>query len=344
MTDRRSTPDGSGDDVGSVARRRSWTGATRSVLVSRRYPATIEQLWDTCTQPDLLARWYGSVTGDTSVGGSVRLGDDATCEILRCERPERLDVSWQAFGETNIVSLTLVAEPDGTALTLEHLGLIDERLLDYGPGWERQLSRLATFLSPGSNPADNHEVQAQLERDRGDAWARLSDEPDVRFGRADGVDSMTFFRVLDAPRDHVWTAVTTAGGLSAWFGAATGDLDRGGDWTVDFGGGTASGTVQDCQPGLGFTTTYRQGIDGPDQVHRVRLELAEEDGLTRLTLRHTFPPGSTPHLRRGMSAGWSAFLASLHATLAGRTPEAVEATWMVEFRVAAIALGSGAEA
>ena len=67
MTDRRSTPDGSGHDAGPVVRRRSWTGATRSVLVSRRYPATIEQLWDTCTRPDLLARWYGSVIGDTAV-------------------------------------------------------------------------------------------------------------------------------------------------------------------------------------------------------------------------------------------------------------------------------------
>ena len=46
-----------------------------------------------------------------------------------------------------------------------------------------------------------------------------------------------------------------------------------------------------------------------------------------------------------MSAGWSAFLASLDGTLAGDTPDAVEASWMVDFRIAAlIALGSGAEA
>lgn len=311
------------------------TGRTRSVLLRRTFPATVDQLWATCTQPDTLARWYGTVTGDTRLGGSVELLEvAATCEILRCEAPYRLDLTWADSNGTTVVRLSLRRVDDGTELTLEQLGfLAPVAAAGHGSGWERELGRLEMFLAGGAK-ADGDAMSATAP----DAlWDDLPEEYDVRWGRADGADSVTIVRDLDVDRQTVWAAVSTDAGLGAWFGTVTGSLAEGGDWAVAFDDGTASGTIEDCAPGLGFRTTYRQGIDGPDDVQHVEISLSEMAAATRLTLVHTFTTGASPRLRTGMTAGWNAYLGALVASVSGR--EVTDADWMADFRIALVALG-----
>jgi uncharacterized protein YndB with AHSA1/START domain len=39
-------------------------GEARVAVFTRTYQTTIEDLWDACTNPERLRRWYGPVTGD----------------------------------------------------------------------------------------------------------------------------------------------------------------------------------------------------------------------------------------------------------------------------------------
>ncbi len=309
------------------------TGRTRSVLLRRTFPATVEQLWDTCTKPDLLARWYGTVAGDPRPAASLELPDvEARCEVLRCEAPHRLEVTWQNGDEITVVTLLLRSVDGGTELTLEHLGIISTAA-GHGSGWERDLGRLEMFLTGGLKVDSAGDVGATTDP----AWDHLPEESDVRWGRADGSESVTIVRELDVSRETVWTALTTAPGLAAWFGTVTGDLAVGGAWEVAFDDGSATGTVEECVPALSFGTTYRQGIDRPDDVHHVELTLTDVGSAIQLTLRHTFPAGATHRLRTGMTAGWNAYLASLASVMNGRPVE--DADWIADFRIALAALG-----
>jgi hypothetical protein len=74
------------------------SGAGRSLLLQRIYDATVEDVWDACTDPERLSRWLGPVGGDFRLGGSFQLKDNASGEILRCEPPQLLKVTW-ALGD-----------------------------------------------------------------------------------------------------------------------------------------------------------------------------------------------------------------------------------------------------
>jgi uncharacterized protein YndB with AHSA1/START domain len=317
-----------------LQRAQAGTGRTRSVLVRRTFAATVDQLWTTCTQPDQLARWYGAVSGDARLGGSLHLQDAAaTCQVLRCEAPNRLDVSWQSGDETTVVRLVLRPVDDGVELTLEQVGIVSPAAARHGSGWEQELARLGIFLTGGSK-ADRSSDSAVAS---GALWDELPEVDDVRWGRADGADSVSIVREFDVAPLSVWDALTTCDGLAGWFGTVTGSLGQGGAWSVAFDDGTASGVVENCVPGLSFRTTYLQGIDAPADVHHVEVTVAEVGAATRLTLVHSFPVGAGPRLRAGMTAGWNAYLAALAAGLAGRP--VTDADWMADFRIALIALG-----
>ena len=135
------------------------TGAGRSLLLRRTYHATVEDVWSACTDPDRVARWLAPVEGDLRLGGSFQLKGNAGGEILRCEKPHLLKVTW-AFGEgmTTEVELRLAAGADGrTILELEHASpaeVVDELVRTYGPGgtigigggWDLALLGLDLYL------------------------------------------------------------------------------------------------------------------------------------------------------------------------------------------------------
>ncbi|QPP05123.1 polyketide cyclase [Streptomyces bathyalis] len=110
----------------------------RRVLLRRTYDAAVEDVWDACTDRERVSRWFVPVSGELKPGGHFRLEGHAHGEILRCEAPELLKLSWlfgddPDFGE---VELRLMAEgEERTVLELEHVAAVPEEVWDhFGPG------------------------------------------------------------------------------------------------------------------------------------------------------------------------------------------------------------------
>ena len=106
----------------TVGRRRIANGDGRSVVLRRSYDAPVEDVWDACSDPDRLKRWFGPVSGDLRLGGRFQIEGNAGGEILRCEPPRLLAVSW-VYGDNppDEVELRLTSEADGTTVVeLEH--------------------------------------------------------------------------------------------------------------------------------------------------------------------------------------------------------------------------------
>jgi uncharacterized protein YndB with AHSA1/START domain len=122
-----------------VGSRRIPAGEGRTVLLRRRYGAPIEDVWDACTHPDRINRWFLPVTGDLHLGGTYQLKGNAGGEILRCEKPGLLHVTW-ALGEGmgTEVEVRLAADSGGgTLFELVHsapAAVVDEMARAYGPG------------------------------------------------------------------------------------------------------------------------------------------------------------------------------------------------------------------
>jgi len=114
-------------------------GEGRSVRLRRVYDAPIEDVWSACTDPERLGRWLGPIEGDLRVGGTFQLKDNAGGEILRCEEPRLIKVTW-VLGEgmpTEVEVRLAAAEGDRTLFELEHASpaqMVDELVRAYGPG------------------------------------------------------------------------------------------------------------------------------------------------------------------------------------------------------------------
>jgi uncharacterized protein YndB with AHSA1/START domain len=100
-------------------------GDARVAVFTRTYETTIEDLWDACTDPKRLARWYVPVTGDLRVGGSFAQVNMGSGTILACDAPRLLKLS--LGGGVDEIELRLLPGPeDGTTtLELQHATTLD---------------------------------------------------------------------------------------------------------------------------------------------------------------------------------------------------------------------------
>ncbi|HWG13192.1 MAG TPA: SRPBCC family protein, partial [Streptosporangiaceae bacterium] len=96
----------------------------RAMTLRRHYRASVDDVWQACTDPERLARWLTPVSGDLRPGGRFQLQGNAGGEILRCEPPRVLTVTWEAPGGQPVtqVEAVLAAAGDGTDLELRHYG------------------------------------------------------------------------------------------------------------------------------------------------------------------------------------------------------------------------------
>jgi uncharacterized protein YndB with AHSA1/START domain len=137
-------------------------GDGRAIRLRRTYDAPIDDVWDALTSPERITRWFLPISGDYRVGGRYQLEGNAGGEILACEQPTRLRVTW-AYGEVSNpaevseleVRLTPAAEGT-TTLELEHTAIVpDELWTQFGPGavgvgWDQGLLGLSLHLRGGS--------------------------------------------------------------------------------------------------------------------------------------------------------------------------------------------------
>jgi uncharacterized protein YndB with AHSA1/START domain len=137
----------------TLSRRRLAAGEARVAHFTRTYDAPIDDVWDACTNPQRLARWYVPVTGDLRVGGSFQQAMMGSGEVVRCEAPSLLVVSLGG-GKDELV-LRLSESDEGTVLELEHATTLDQheiggQLFDaifcMGGGYYPRLVALGSYL------------------------------------------------------------------------------------------------------------------------------------------------------------------------------------------------------
>ena len=76
-----------------LRRRTIPAGEARVAVFARTYETTVEDLWDACTDPRRLSRWYVPVTGDLRVGGTFQQVNMGSGTIEVCEAPHLLRLS-----------------------------------------------------------------------------------------------------------------------------------------------------------------------------------------------------------------------------------------------------------
>jgi hypothetical protein len=114
-------------------------------------------VWDAITDPERISRWFMPVTGDFQLGGKYQLEGNAGGEILRCEPPRLLKVSWifgpAEPGSSEVEVRLSAAGADATVFELEHSAVVDPGLWNqFGPGavgvgWDGGLLGLALHLT-----------------------------------------------------------------------------------------------------------------------------------------------------------------------------------------------------
>jgi uncharacterized protein YndB with AHSA1/START domain len=166
-----------------VGRRTLDAGEARVVTVSQTYAATQDELWDACTNPERIPRWFLPVSGDLRLGGRYQLEGNAGGTIERCDPPRSYAATWEYGGEVSWIEVAVSAEPDGRArFTLEHIAHVDdERWAEFGPGavgvgWDLGMIGLSLHLSSGGAAVDPQEVAAWTSSDEGRRFATLSSE------------------------------------------------------------------------------------------------------------------------------------------------------------------------
>jgi uncharacterized protein YndB with AHSA1/START domain len=169
-------------------------GEARVVTVSQVYDAAIDDVWDACTNPERIPRWFLPVSGELRAGGRYQLTGNASGTIQRCDRPQGFAATWEFGGQVSWIELRLKAEGDSrTRLELDHIMHVDDRWEKFGPGavgigWELGLNGLAIHVASGRavDPEEAASWAASAEGKRfielsSDRWA----EADIEAGTAD---------------------------------------------------------------------------------------------------------------------------------------------------------------
>lgn len=173
------------DHLGATHRRLSTVAREgeelRLLTVERTYDAAPDEVWDALTTAERITRWMMPVTGDLVLGGRFQLEGNAGGEVLACDPPERLSITWEYGGQTSWVDVSLRPTDAGTLLQLDHSAPVDPAMWDeFGPGavgigWELGLMGLAEHLAdPTIVPREVVGDLSGYMRDSGDAWAEAS--------------------------------------------------------------------------------------------------------------------------------------------------------------------------
>jgi uncharacterized protein YndB with AHSA1/START domain len=135
-------------------------GDGRVVRLGRDYAAPIDVVWDALTDPERLGRWFLPISGDYRIGGRYQFEGNAGGEIMACERPNRLRVSWEYGGggaDASQVEVRLTEIDEGTTrFVLEHVAVVpDDMWSQFGPGavgvgWDGGVLALGLHLRGGS--------------------------------------------------------------------------------------------------------------------------------------------------------------------------------------------------
>ena len=166
----------------SVGTRVLEAGEARTVTIGRTFDSPIDDVWDACTNPERIARWFLPVSGDLTLGGRYQLEGNASGTIERCDPPNGFAATWEYGGEMSWIELRLSAEPEGaTRFELDHIAHVDDtRAAEFGPGavgvgWDLGLVGLAIHLASGQG-VDRQAAEEWTASEEGRRFMALSSQ------------------------------------------------------------------------------------------------------------------------------------------------------------------------
>jgi uncharacterized protein YndB with AHSA1/START domain len=144
-----------------VADRTLEAGEARVVTIGQTYDATVDELWDACTNGDRIPRWLTPISGELRLGGRYQLEGNAGGTITECEPPHHFAATWEFDGNVSWIEVRVSDEGDGRArVELDHIALIEAHWDEFGPGavgigWDLAVMGLALHLT-GDGAAPDH--------------------------------------------------------------------------------------------------------------------------------------------------------------------------------------------
>ena len=157
-------------------------GEARVITISQAYEGSLDDVWDACTNPERIARWFLPVSGDLRLGGRYQLEGNAGGTIQRCDPPNGFAATWEFGGQQSWIEVSLTEQQDGRIrLELEHVAHVTAELwAQFGPGavgigWDMTLLGLARHLS-GHEPNGPELAATWLVSDEAHQFIALSSE------------------------------------------------------------------------------------------------------------------------------------------------------------------------
>ncbi|BBC34429.1 hypothetical protein SGFS_057230 [Streptomyces graminofaciens] len=202
--------------VGRRVRRREFkAGEARVVSLGQAYGgSTVEDVWDACTNPERIPRWFLPVSGELRTGGRYQLEGHAGGTIERCDPPHGFLATWEYGDDVSWIEVRVGAGAEGGArFELEHISRVDDaKWAEFGPGavgvgWDMGLVGLAIHLSTGA-AVDPGEAMAWFGSEEGRRFVELSSEGWYEAAVAAGEEA----GVARAAADRTTAAYTGAGG------------------------------------------------------------------------------------------------------------------------------------
>ncbi|MFH5232634.1 SRPBCC family protein [Antrihabitans spumae] len=147
-------------------------GEARVTAISQVYDATVDDVWDACTNVERIPRWFLPITGDLVQGGRYQLEGNASGTIQTCTPPTGFSATWEYGGDVSWIEVRLSPESsERTRFELEHIAHVgDDIWAQFGPsavgiGWDLSLLGLAGHLHPGAAvlPSESAEWLATAE-------------------------------------------------------------------------------------------------------------------------------------------------------------------------------------
>jgi uncharacterized protein YndB with AHSA1/START domain len=138
-----------------VGSRNLEAGEGRVVTISKVFASDVEDLWDACTSPERLPRWFLPVTGELRLGGKYQLEGNAGGTVERCDPPNSFSATWEYDGSVSWIEVRLTATADDQVrFELEHVMPVDDHWNMFGPGatgcgWDTMLVGFGLHLATG---------------------------------------------------------------------------------------------------------------------------------------------------------------------------------------------------
>ncbi|WP_174534908.1 SRPBCC family protein [Micromonospora chalcea] len=156
-------------------------GQARVLTIAQTYDAPVDDVFDACTNPERIPRWFLPVSGDLSLDGRYQLEGNAGGTVERCDPPHGFAATWEFGDEVSWIEVRLrEAGPGRTRFELEHVAHVDDqRWAEYGPGavgigWDLALVGLASHFAADGTGVDPAAAAEWMASDEGRSFVTES--------------------------------------------------------------------------------------------------------------------------------------------------------------------------